>query len=59
VRGAIHLLRVGTDIERLARGLATTRAELSVQMLNPVISEIVALFAGVNVVEDPATRATV
>ena len=56
VRDAIHLLRVGTDIERLARGQATTRAELSVQMLNPLINEIVALFAEVNVIEDADTR---
>jgi len=41
VREAIHLLRAGTDIERLARGQATTKAELSVQMLTPVINEIV------------------
>jgi len=32
-------VRVGTEIERLARGQATTRAELTVQMLNPVIDE--------------------
>ena len=59
VRDAIHLLRVGTDIERLARGQATTRAELTVQMLTPMINEIVALFAEVNVIENPATRASV
>jgi hypothetical protein len=56
VRDAIHLMRVGTDIERLARGQATTKAELSVQMLNPVINELVALFAEVNVIEGPNTR---
>ena len=39
VHDAIALMRVGTDIERLARGQATTRAELTVQMLNPVINE--------------------
>ena len=59
VREAIHLLRVGTDIERLARGQATTRAELSVQVLTPIINEIVALFAEVNVIEDPDTRTSV
>ena len=52
VRDAIHLMRVGTDIERLARGQAITRAELSVQMLNPVTNELVALFAEVNVIEE-------
>jgi hypothetical protein len=56
VRDAIHLLRVGTDIERLTRGQATTRAELTVQVLNPVINELVALFAEVNVIEDADTR---
>ena len=56
VRDAIHLLRVGTDIERLTRGQATTRAELTVQVLDPVIRELVALFAEVNIIEDPDTR---
>ena len=41
---------------RLARGQATTRAELTVQMLDPVIRELVALFAEVNVIEDADTR---
>ena len=59
VREAIQLLRVGVDIERLARGQATTKAELTVQMLDPLIRELVALFAEVNVIEDPDTRATV
>ena len=52
-------LRLGVDVERLARGQATTRAELTVQMLDPIIRELVALFAEVNVIDDPATRATV
>ena len=49
-------MRVGTDIERLARGQATTRAELTVQMLDPLIRELVALFAEVNIIEDAATQ---
>jgi hypothetical protein len=56
VRDAIALMWVGTDIERLALGQATTRAELTVQMLDPVINELVALFAEVNVIEDADTR---
>ena len=59
MRDAIALLRVGTDIERLARGQATTRAELTIQMLNPVINEFVALFAEVNVIEGHDTRSSV
>jgi len=59
VRDAIALLRMGVDVERLARGQATTRAELTVQMLTPMINEIVALFAEVNVIEDPDTRLNV
>ena len=51
-------MRVGTDIERLARGQATTRAELTIQVLNPVINELVALFAEVNVIEDPDAQRT-
>ena len=52
-------LRLGVDVERLARGQATTRAELTVQMLDPVIRELVALFTEVNVIEDPDTRTRV
>ena len=50
---------MGADIERLARGQATTKAELTVQMLDPLIRELVALFAEVNVIEDPDTRTRV
>ena len=52
-------MRVGVDVERLARGQATTRAELTVQMLDPLIRELAALFAEVNVIEDPDTRTRV
>jgi len=56
---AVRLIKVGVDVERLARGQATTKAELTVQMLDPLIRELAALFAEVNVIEDPAIRATV
>ena len=59
MRDAIALLRVGTDIERLACGQATIRAELTIQMLNPVINELVALFAEVNVIEGPDAQSSV
>ena len=36
---AVRLMRMRTDIERLARGQTTTRAELTVQVLNPVIDD--------------------
>ena len=49
-------LRLGVDVERLARGQATTRAELTVQMLDPVIRELVALFEEVNTIEDAQVR---
>ena len=39
--------------------MVTTRAELTVQMLDPLIRELVALFAEVNVIEDAATRLNV
>ena len=32
-------MRMRTDIERLARGQTTTKAELTVQVLNPVIDD--------------------
>ena len=56
MRDTVALMRVGTEIEHLARGQATTRAELTIQVLNPVINELVALFAEVNVIEDADTR---
>ena len=59
MRDAIALLRVGVDVERLARGQAITRAELTVQMLDSLIRELAALFAEVNVIEDPDTRRAV
>jgi hypothetical protein len=59
VRDIVALMRVGTEIEHLARGQATTRAELTIQVLNPVINELVALFAEVDVIEDPGARSRV
>ena len=56
---AVRLMRMRTDIERLVRGQTTTRAELTVQVLNPVINELVALFAEVNVIDDPDARSDV
>ena len=59
MRDTVALVRVGTEIEHLARGQATTRAELTIQVLNPVINELVALFAEVDVIEDPDARSRV
>ena len=53
-RDSGYLADVGVKLERLARGEATTRAAIEVEMLAPVIHHIVALFQSINVYDDPA-----
>ena len=50
------MARDGVKIERLAMGEATSRQELAVLVINPVIQEIVALFVRVNDLADPELR---
>jgi hypothetical protein len=56
-RDAIHMADIGSKIERLARGEATDRHELTVQIVEPLVRQIVALFEQVNVLVDENARA--
>ena len=51
-----YLADIGVKLERLARGEATTRAAIEVEVLAPVIHHIVNLFQSINVYDDPARR---
>jgi hypothetical protein len=51
-----YLADIGVKLERLARGEATTRAAIEVEVLAPVIHNIVALFQQVNVYDDADRR---
>jgi hypothetical protein len=51
-----YLAEVGSRLERLARGEATTRQEVAVQMVAPLIQNIVVLFQDINAIPDPARR---
>lgn len=54
---AARLAREGSSIERLARGEATSRQEVAVAVMQPVIDHVVELFLEVNVLADPQQRA--
>jgi len=51
-----YLAEVGSRLERLARGEATTRQEITSQVLTPVVNNIVMLFNRVNDIEDADQR---
>jgi len=53
---ASRLLKSGSEIERLASGHVRSKYELAIELLNPIISEIVQLYTRVNVLDDPDTR---
>jgi hypothetical protein len=50
------LIERGVRVERLAMGEATDRHELTVEIVEPLVHRIVALFQEVNVVEDANKR---
>lgn len=52
----VNLARAGTFIERLARGEATSRTEVWVNVAGTVVREFVLIFMGVNDIEDPEQR---
>ena len=56
-RDAVYLGDTGSKLERLARGEATDRHELTVQIVEPLVRQIVALFEQVNVLVDENARA--
>lgn len=51
------LIERGVKVERLAMGEATDRRELTVQIVEPLVRQIVALFEQVNVLVDENARA--
>ena len=51
------LIERGGKVERLAMGEATDRRELTVQIVEPLVRQIVALFEQVNVLVDENARA--
>ena len=55
-RDSVMLGYVGAKLERLARGEATTRQEITNQMISPVIYNIVTMFQQVNLIEDRTER---
>ena len=55
-RDSVMLGDVGSKLERLARGEATTRQEITNQMISPVIYNIVTMFQQVNLLEDREER---
>lgn len=52
----VNLARAGTFIERLARGEATSRTEVWVNVAGTVVREFVLIFMGVNDISDPEQR---
>ena len=51
-----NMLEKGIKLERLAEGEATDRHELTVQIVEPLVRQIVTLFTQVNVVDDAKKR---
>jgi hypothetical protein len=54
---AVRLLKVGVDIERLAMGAVTERWEILTNIVNPMMYDLVSIFAQVNAIEDEHERA--
>ena len=55
-RDSGYLADIGVKLERLARGEATTRQDVAVQLLAPVVQNIVALFQQINQLPDEDRR---
>ena len=55
-RDSVYLGDIGSKIERLAMGEATTRQEITNQMISPIIYNIVTMFQQVNVLDDREQR---
>ena len=52
-----NLLAAGVKVERLARGESTSRHEITTQVINQFVVQIVAIFNEVNNITSPAERA--
>ena len=50
------MLEKGIKLERLAEGEATDRHEMTVQIVEPLVRQIITLFEQVNLVDDPEAR---
>ena len=55
-RDSGYLADVGVKLERLARGEATMRQDVAVQMVAPIVQNIVVLFQEINAIPDPDRR---
>jgi hypothetical protein len=55
-RDSGYLADVGVKLERLARGEATMRQDVAVQMVAPIVQNIVVLFQSINTITDPDQR---
>ena len=55
-RDSVVLGDVGSKLERLAKGEATTRQEKTNQMISPIVYNIVTMFQQVNLIEDKEQR---
>ena len=53
---ASRLLKVGSELERLASGGERSKYEVAVEIMNPIVQDICELFVRVNEVLDPDTR---
>ena len=51
------MMEKGIKLERLAEGEATDRHELTVQIVEPLLRQIVTLFEQVNMMDDASARA--
>ena len=51
-----NMLEKGIKLERLAEGEATDRHEMTVQIVEPLVRQIITLFEQVNLVDDPEAR---
>lgn len=49
-------VRTGQITERLARGQATSREEIKVEIMNVIINEFAVIFLSVNTIDDPEVR---
>jgi hypothetical protein len=55
-RDAVHLGDIGSKLERLAKGEATTRQEITNQMISPIVYNIVTMFQQINMIDDREER---
>jgi hypothetical protein len=57
VGDVVRLMKTGVDIERLAMGQVIDRWEILTNIVNPLMFDLVSIFAQVNAIEDEHERA--